>query len=54
MLANLLDNVVLYFNILQKDCQYIDYTMELYFFNNVTFSRLIYISIYLHIYSVLD
>ena len=48
MLANLLDNVVLYFNILQTDCRYIDHTMELYFFTNVTFSQLIFISIYLH------
>ena len=49
-LANFKDNVVLYFNILQKYCLYIDPTIKLYLFNNVPISQLINISIYLHIY----
>ena len=51
ILGNLQGNVVLYCNILQKDCKYMDHTMKLYLFDNVTISQLIYLSIYLHIYS---
>ena len=42
--------MVLYFNILQKYLLYVDYTIKLYLFNNVTIPELINISIYLHIY----
>ena len=51
ILANFQDNVVVDLSILQKYCLYIDHTLKLYLFNNVTISQLINISIYLHIYS---
>ena len=52
ILANFQDNMILYFNILPKDCLQIDHTIKLSLYNNLTvrFFLFIYWVIYIFIY----